>query len=123
MKISTTVMMIILMVLVGCATANYTASDETKYPMTTQPERIKVYMSTPPNEPYKEIGVVEVEGPRGAYTSELIDVLKKEAAENGAEGIILQGMSEQTAAVVPAKGGVSAGPKIYRATAIRFTHQ
>jgi hypothetical protein len=123
MKISTTVMMIILMVLVGCATANYTASDETKYPMTTQPERIKVYMSTPPNEPYKEIGVVEVEGPRGAYTSELIDVLKKEAAENGAEGIILQGMSEQTAAVVPAKGGVSAGPKTYRATAIRFTHQ
>ena len=116
-------LIIIVLVLVGCATANYTASDETKYPMTTQPERIKVYMSTHPNEPYKEIGVVEVEGPRGAYTSESIDALKKEAAENGAEGIILQEMSEQTTAVVPTKGGLSAGKKTYRATAIRFTHE
>jgi PBP1b-binding outer membrane lipoprotein LpoB len=116
-------LIIVVMVLVGCATTHYTASDETRYPMTPQPEHIKVYMNTPPNVPYKEIGVVEVEGPRGSYTSELIDALKKEAAENGAEGIILQDISEQTTAVVPAKGGLSAGKKIYRATAIRFTHQ
>ncbi len=116
-------LIIVAAVLVGCATAQYTASDETTYRMTTPPERIKVYMGTPPSEPYKEIGVVEVEGPRGAYTSELIDALKKAAAENGAEGIILQETSEQITAVVPAKGGLSAGKKKYRATAIRFTHQ
>lgn len=57
-------------------TAQYTALDAAKYSM-TEPDRVKVYMKTLPNEPYEEIGLVEIEGKQSDSSADLVRKLKK----------------------------------------------
>lgn len=88
--------LIALIVLAGCSTTSTVITGETREP--TDPETIKIYRIAPDN--FEEIGIVEANSKNSMEFSEqgktdvAIERLKEEAAELGANGILLTGITD-----------------------------
>ena len=108
--------------MVGCSTIRTTYTPLINQTTTAKPsEKVRVFNTTLPDIPYEEIGMIEVEGNRNDSASSLILALRQKAAENGADGVIIQEMTERNRGIVPIGGMfVPVQKKLFRGTAIRF---
>lgn len=83
----------------GCSSSSHVIVGTTRPP--TSPEQVKVY--TRPPEKYEEIAILEASSKASfslgdqRKTDKVIERLKIEAAKLGANGVLLQGMSDQSA--------------------------
>jgi hypothetical protein len=109
-------------VLAGCATIQTTYTPLENQAVTPKmPEDVKVFSTSNPNIPYDEIGIIEVEGHRRDSSAALILALRAKAAENGADGVIVQEMTERNRGFVPVGNMLLAVQrKSIRGTTIRF---
>ena len=86
---ATGLMLISILALSGCVTANFVPTGETYAPKSPNC-RIEVFSSSLPERPYEELGIIEAEG--SAWKADMEDVLpllKEEACLAGGDAIIL----------------------------------
>lgn len=85
-KIKLTFFGLIIILFTGCATSSFTQTGE------TYPEYhgiVKVFAEAPQNLEYVQVGLVSSKGGNIHSTTDMIKALQKEAAEHGANAIIL----------------------------------
>ena len=90
------------------------------------PDQVAIFTTGLPERPYVEVGTIEVKQEiyNGASASEIMRVLREEAARRGCDGLVLLGANDET--VVEGSSGSHGGSvssktlKGYRATCIVY---
>lgn len=109
------ILLILALGLAGCATSSHVMTGVARPAIS--PEQVKVY-SAPPQGRYEQIAVIDANSSRAmAITSQqktdaVVARLKEEAAKLGANGILLQGISDQASGGGVSLGGFSLGRNI-----------
>jgi hypothetical protein len=81
------ILFIFMISLLQCLSVDFAATDSSKtYSSRVSADEIEVYRTQTPDKKFKEIGVVNASYSND--TNELIQALKKKAAENGGDAII-----------------------------------
>lgn len=117
------ILLLLLPLLVSCAIPVRT--DSTPYMSGYAPrcpaDQIQVFSTNLPTEPYIEVGLIQVEARRQNSLSKILSAIRSSAAEQGADAVIIQEMSETTRGMAPVGNMmVAIKRKIITATAIRF---
>ena len=84
----TMITIVVILALCGCATAKFLKIGTTYPPYNGD---VKILYAPPEGVKYEEIGIVSAYGPGGTQLVDLIKLMQKEAAQNGANAIILCG--------------------------------
>lgn len=81
------VLLLIALLVAGCATVRFTQTGET-FPAHSGP--VKILKSMPPEGTYAEVGWVSADGDFNNPWSELLGMMQKEAANRGANAIVIE---------------------------------
>jgi hypothetical protein len=84
----TTITIVVILALYGCSTAKFLKTGTTYPPYHGD---VKILYAPPAGVKYEEIGIVSAYGPGGTQLVDLIKLMQEEAAQNGANAIIICG--------------------------------
>lgn len=109
--------MLALLVLIGCAPTTKALLTGTKYH--PYEGKVEVLFEAPKTE-YEKIAIVSAQGKHGHHLVDIIEALQKEAAQLGANAIILGRSETSSAGAISSGYGIMASAKDMLAIAIRI---